>query len=149
MEHPAEPDRARAARFFEEQLPAVVRERGDLFDHIQGSLAVFVDGTGAWTVSFGAYAAKDAVRSGADLDADCVAVFSTPMFAALLDGVVEDSRPVVIGDVKLLERLGSLLQEPQRGPVQARLSIRTSTGTSAGTSARMKPEKRHPNSDEE
>lgn len=114
-------DNARILRFFDELLPLVVELRADLFDRVKGTLAVFVDGTGQWTVSFGDHTREDAINEGADLDADCVAVFSTPMFLALLDGKLEGT-PVVIGDTRLVEKLGQLLQEPARGGVGARIT---------------------------
>ncbi len=114
-----DPERVRG--FFDELLPAVVALRGDLFDRVRGTLALFVEGTGSWTVAFGDHASDKAVNEGADFDADCVAVFSTPMFIALLDGRI-DGTPVCVGDTSLVEKLGQLLREPARGGVGARIT---------------------------
>lgn len=120
------PAATRAAQFFEELLPVAVEMRAEVFDRVHGSLALFVEGSGSWTICFGDHAAPGAIVEGASFEADCVAVFSTPMFTALLDGKVEGT-PVVIGDDSLIEKLGQLLQEPARGGLGARLMNTTTS----------------------
>ena len=65
-ESPASPSGAidpteRTARFFEEVLPLVVLMRPELFERSPGSLAVFVDGVGDWTVNYGDSTSPDAI----------------------------------------------------------------------------------------
>jgi hypothetical protein len=67
MTEPTEPERVH--RFFDELLPAVVALRAGLFDRVKGTLALFVEGTGSWTVAFGDHASAKAVNEGADFDA--------------------------------------------------------------------------------
>jgi hypothetical protein len=58
------------------------------------------------------------------LEADLVLVWGVPSFLRLLDGDTSDPaavRPVLLGDRKLLGRLGSLLLPPTGGGVGARL----------------------------
>lgn len=113
-------DRVRA--FFSEQLPWLIAKRKDLFDRVQGSLALFVEGAGCWTIQFGKHDSTEALREDATFESDCVAVFSVPSFVALLDGKSSAQEPALIGDAKLLSRLGQLLIEPARGQLGARLS---------------------------
>lgn len=109
--------------FFDEQLPGVIRGRGELFQASQGRVSIQVQEVGAWTIRFGDAAADDAITNELELDADLVLVFSPASFANILSGSVQNQqeRPVVLGDLKLLERLGSLMLPTARGGIGARL----------------------------
>jgi len=115
---------ARVRAFFDIALPAVIALRNELFDRAQGSLSLLVEGAGGWCVRFGDHTSSDAVVEDPSLDADCVAIFTTPSFVTLLDGKRPDDVPVVMGDTSLLERLGQLLIEPAKGGLGARLAAR-------------------------
>lgn len=112
---------ARVRAFFEVQLPRRIAERGALFDQVQGTLALFIEGAGAWTIGFGDHQSPQALTAEADFDRDCVTVFSVDGFDALLDGRSDGPEPVLIGDDRLLARLGQLLIAPTRGVLGARL----------------------------
>ncbi len=107
----------RIAHLFETVLPAALQQSGPT----PGSVAVLVEGAGAWTVRLG----EARVERDVDLDADCTAVFTLAAFRALLDGErrPDKTRPVaLVGDPRMLERLGALLVPAQRGGVAARLA---------------------------
>jgi hypothetical protein len=115
-------DLAPAASFFTSTLPRLMALRADVFDRLSGTLSIGVHGVGDWTITFGDHRRPDAVRAESSLDADCVAVFTPAGFDALLAGRAE--RPVaMLGEPKLLARLGQLLQEPARGALGARLAL--------------------------
>lgn len=114
-------DSMRVREFFEGALPALIDLRAEAFDRASGSLALHVDGTGAWTLHFGDHQSATALVEEVSLDADCVAVFSTPAFALLLDGKPPAPAPVILGDEGMLQQLGQLLQGPAKGGLGARL----------------------------
>jgi len=107
---------------FEDQLPRLIARRSDLFDAVRGAIVVMVHGVGGWRISFGDHTHPEALTRAVDLEGDCVAVFSIGGFSALLDGQGGGQTPVVLGDARLLSRLGQLMVEPSRGPLGARLS---------------------------
>lgn len=109
--------------FFEEKLPSVIRGRPDLFLSSQGNISIQVQNVGAWTLRFGDAHADDAITSEFDIEADLLLVFSAPSMAAILAGSAqnEHEKPIVFGDLKLLERLGSLMLPAAKGGVGARL----------------------------
>lgn len=113
---------ARVQAFFAEQLPWLIRERADLFNKIGGELALFVEGAGCWTVRFGKHDSPDALRPDATFESDCVTVFSVESFLSLLDGTADGQQTVMLGDGRLLSRLGQLMIEPGRGQLGARLN---------------------------
>lgn len=115
-------DPARVQAFFAEQLPWLIRERADLFNKMSGELAVFVEGAGCWTVRFGKHDSPDALRPDATFESDCVTVFSVESFVALLDGHGDGQQTVMLGDGRLLSRLGQMMIEPARGQLGARLN---------------------------
>lgn len=112
----------RIRALFEEHLPQVIQQRADLFDAVRGTLVLMVQGVGGWALRFGNHRDKDALGPASSLDGDCVAVFSTTAFAELLEGRTGGTPPVVIGEARLLARLGQLLIVPARGPLAARLN---------------------------
>lgn len=114
------PDRIRT--FFDVQLPKLIAHRGDVFDLMKGSLAVFVEGAGCWTINFGDHASANALQRDATFESDCVTVFSVDGFIAVLDGRTDGQAPVMIGDGRLLSKLGQLMIEPARGLLGARLN---------------------------
>ncbi len=113
---------ARVLAFFEEQLPWLIQKRRDLFDRVSGTLSLFVEGAGAWRIRFGDHQSPDALTADADFDSDCVTVFSVAGFVAMLDGRAPTQEPAMIGDARLLSRLGQLMIEPARGQLGVRLS---------------------------
>jgi hypothetical protein len=115
--------KARVIRFFEGELPAIIAARGELFDRSQGSIACHIEGAGAWQIHFGDRRAPNAVEAGATLDAQLVAVWAAEAFARMLEqeGSLADFRPIVLGDIRLLSRLGALLQPAAKGGVGARM----------------------------
>jgi hypothetical protein len=110
--------------FFDDALPALIARRPTFFDAANGTISVTVQGAGAWTLTFGDHRATDAVKPGLDLDADLLVAWSEAQFQTLLDGEgsADNLEPVAIGDVKLLGRLGGLLQPPAKGGLGARLA---------------------------
>lgn len=124
MSHSANDDCSRVEGFFTETLPALISAQPAAWRGTRGVLSVIVEGAGSWTLTFGAAPGQAVVDAG-DPDADCVAVWTVPAFAALLAGATELSaiRPAaVIGDEKLLARLGALLIPGRKGGVSARLA---------------------------
>ncbi len=115
---------ARVRALFEEQLPRLIARRADLFDAVRGTLTVFVEGAGAWSIQFGDHTRADAITPATGFEGDGIAAFSVAGFVALLDGAPSAQAPVVMGDARLLSRLGQLMLEPARGPLGARLSHR-------------------------
>jgi hypothetical protein len=118
-------DRELVEGFFQEQLPRAISAQRDLFARTQGVLTVIVEGAGSWTIAFGDPDAEELVMDNGDPDADCVAVWTLEAFAALLRGeqAIDVIRPAaVIGDEKLLSRLGTLLLPAQKGGLGARLA---------------------------
>ena len=110
------------AEFFGTRLPAALKANA-AFKTSKGTLAIIVEGAGSWTVQLGNVAAP--VLDDVDDDADCIAIWTVPAFEALLEGARDHSLiapTAVVGDEKLLARLGSLLQPAQRGGVGARLA---------------------------
>lgn len=109
--------------FFEEKLPGVIRGRPELFVASQGNISIQVQDVGAWTIRFGDANAEDAIRDEFDLEADLLLVCSAPSMAAILAGNAqnEHAKPIIFGDLKLLERLGSLMLPAAKGGVGARL----------------------------
>lgn len=116
---PGSGDRARVERFFARDLPATLAEHGA--QKLKGTIAILVEGAGSWTLRLDTHEIVDE----ADPDADLLCVWTLTSFNKLLDGEKDLAaiRPVaLVGDEKLLGRLGSLLVPPQRGGVNARLS---------------------------
>jgi hypothetical protein len=110
----------REAERFMAALPEVAR--GGRAVAGAGTLALFVQDAGAWTVDFGgARTGRLEVRAGASLDADCVLVLGREDFDRLLGGEAP-RRPVVQGDPALVSALGRVLTAPVRGALGARLS---------------------------
>lgn len=116
------------ARFFDEELPAAIELSAQAFAQTQGALTIIVEGAGSWTVTFGDASSPTAIVDEADIDADCIAVWTAERFAALLGARPGNAdapvRPIaMVGEVRLLERLGKLLISPRaRGGVGARLA---------------------------
>ncbi len=116
-------------RFFEELLPAVIQQRARAFGETQGALTIIVEGVGSWTVTFGDARSPAAVIDEADTEADCIAVWAKEAFAALLGSssqpphAAEVGPIAVLGEIKLLGRLGALLVAPtRRGLLSPRLA---------------------------
>lgn len=116
-------------RFFEELLPELIRQRARTFAQTQGALTIMVEGVGSWTVTFGDARSPTAVVDEADTEADCIVVWGKEPFAALLGATEAELRPsesgpiAVVGEIKLLARLGSLLDvATARGELSPRLS---------------------------
>lgn len=110
------------AEFFGTRLPAALKAN-TAFQTSKGTLAIIVEGAGSWTVQLGNVGAP--VLDDVDDDADCIAIWTVAAFEALLEGAREHALiapTAVVGDEKLLARLGSLLQPAQRGGVGARLA---------------------------
>lgn len=128
-------DNGSARDYFERTLPALIQERRALFDRFGGTLTVYVEGEGAWTVRFGDHRAPNALTREGDLDADCVASFSGPGFSRVLEGTA-DAPPAVIGDPKLLARLGQISTTPGRGALGARLAANDTHNASSNRSIR-------------
>ena len=108
--------------FFTEKLPRALKASPG-FAGSKGTLAIIVEGAGSWTVRFGDV--DEPVLDDADAESDCIAVWMAPAFEALLTGRrdLDVIRPsAVVGDVRLLARLGSHLQPTQKGGVGARLA---------------------------
>jgi hypothetical protein len=106
--------------FFGRAVPAAIVARKDLFDRVQGTLALHVDGAGCWKVSFGDHAADDALLEEATMDADCICVFSTASFARVLEGKQPEPSPFVMGEETLIEQFGQLFVPPAKGGLGAR-----------------------------
>ncbi|MCC7072758.1 MAG: hypothetical protein IT383_15635 [Deltaproteobacteria bacterium] len=104
-------------RFFDELLPAAIETRSRRFAQIQGALTIMVEGVGSWTVTFGDARSPTAIVDEADTDADCIVVWAKDAFASLLGAPVRElARPelgpiAVVGEIALLSRLGSLLDD--------------------------------------
>ena len=118
-----EDGRARVVRFFEEQLPQVIAGQPSLFDAGGGVVSVFIDGAGGWTIRFGDHAAADVITPRPTLEADLIVTWRLDGFVHLLEGEADapDVKPVSIGDLRLLKRLGSLMMPALGGGVGARL----------------------------
>jgi hypothetical protein len=114
------PAALRTRAFFDEDLPRLMAARAELFNQQHGVLSVIVEGVGAWTLRFGDHAAEGALTPGAVLDGDLLLGFDAECFVRLLEGDA-GVRPVVLGDARLLERLGRLLLPAARGGLGARL----------------------------
>ena len=112
-----------AQRFFDEMLPAIIETRSEAFTQGgEGRISVVVHPIGAWTLNFGATADRSAVVPELDFDADLVVTWTESQFIRLLAGErCEDLTPLYLGDLKLLGRLGALLQPPARGGLGARM----------------------------
>jgi hypothetical protein len=107
--------------FFAWRLPRSLKGNPGLAGD-PGTLAIIVDGAGSWTVRFGN--ATEPVVDDADAESDCIAVWMRPAFEALLKGSreVDVVRPsAVVGDERLLVRLGAHLRPVHKGGVAARL----------------------------
>jgi hypothetical protein len=110
------------AEFFGTRLPAALKSSPG-FKSSKGTLAIIVEGAGSWTVQLGNVGAP--VLDDVDDDADCIAIWTVSAFEALLEGARDHSLiapTAIVGDEKLLARLGSFLQPAQRGGVGARLA---------------------------
>lgn len=108
--------------FFSERLPRALKASPG-FAAGKGTLAIIVEGAGSWTVRFGDV--DEPVIADADAESDCIAVWMKPGFEALLRGSrdLDVIRPsALVGDEKLLARLGTHLQPTQKGGVGARLA---------------------------
>ncbi|MCC7110902.1 MAG: hypothetical protein IT382_16535 [Deltaproteobacteria bacterium] len=118
----------RVARFFDEQLPAAIAISARTFAQTQGALTLIIEGAGSWTVTFGDASSPAALVDEADIDADCISVWTAESFAALLDAKPgrgqKGLRPLaLLGETRLLGRLGALLgPRSTHGGVGARLS---------------------------
>lgn len=118
----------RVARFFDEQLPAAIAISARTFAQTQGALTLIIEGVGSWTVTFGDASSPAALVDEADIDADCISVWTAESFAALLDArPARDPtalRPLaLLGETRLLARLGALLRDQRQAPgVGARLA---------------------------
>ncbi|MBI1945195.1 MAG: hypothetical protein HYS27_05840 [Deltaproteobacteria bacterium] len=102
-------------RFFDDVLPDLIRQRARTFGQTQGALTIMVEGVGSWTVTFGDARSPTAIVDEADTEADCIVVWAKDAFATLLGTPApsvppSESGPIaVVGEIKLLARLGSLL----------------------------------------
>ena len=106
---------------FFEKLPMVIEAQKAAFEGSQGALGLIIEGAGSWTIHFGDAAADNAVDDDVDADADCLAIWTAADFAALLGG--EARKPnAIVGDEKLLGRLGSLMLPAAKGALGARLA---------------------------
>lgn len=103
------------------RLPMIIEVQKAVFNRAQGSLGVIVEGAGSWTITFGDAAAETALLEEVDVEADCLAVWTVAGFAGLLQGEV-NAPNAIIGDEKLLQKLGALLQPAARGGLGARLA---------------------------
>ena len=110
-------------RFFSDALPAVIEMRAALFDRAQGRVCIIVHGVGAWTITFGDHKSPTALVPALELEADLVCTWSADQFDLLLSGNASDPeqlKPIALGDVRLLQKVGNLLQPPAKGGVGAR-----------------------------
>lgn len=108
--------------FFGTRLPSALRA-SPAFKAARGSLAIIVEGAGSWTVQLGNVTVP--VIDDVDDDADCIAIWTVPSFEKLLEGERNHeliAPSALVGEEKLLVRLGSMLQPAQRGGVGARLA---------------------------
>lgn len=118
----------RVAHFFDEQLPAAIALSPQAFGQTQGALTIIVEGAGSWTITFGDASSPAAVVDEADIDADCIAVWTVDAFARLLDARAGQEpnalRPIaLVGEARLLSRLGALFPKARaKGGVGARLA---------------------------
>lgn len=119
----------RVRALFDEALPRRIVERGELYDRVQGTLSIFVEGAGSWCLRFGDHQHPDALTAPGSFESDAVVVFTVARFVALLDGDAQAAPTVALGDTTLLGRLGQLLLEPTRGALGARLYGPASTRT--------------------
>lgn len=110
---------ARCRQFFQDQLPRVLVSRAALLKADRGAVCFMIQGAGAWTLSFGVDADAALVEE-ANLEVPCVAAFSAAAFCDLLDGNAPSAAPVVMGDAKLLSRMGALFLPQAKGGVTAR-----------------------------
>lgn len=111
--------------FFEIALPEIIKAQQRLFDAVDGSICIVVNGVAGWTVRFGDHTSELALTETMDLDADLIATWSEPSFTKLIQesyGDVSEVTPIVIGDEKLLRRFATLLQPAARGGLGAQLA---------------------------
>ncbi len=113
--------RARVTAFFHEQLPLLIDAQRAAFAKSKGSLGVIVEGAGSWTITFGDADSDDALIDEVDVEADCLAVWTVDAFMSVLDGKAEKPQ-ALIGDEKLIGRLGALMVPAQKGALGARLA---------------------------
>lgn len=123
------PAAERVRAMFDEALPRRIAERAELYDRVQGTLSIFVEGAGSWCVRFGDHRHPEALTTAGSFESDAVVVFTVASFVALLDGDASSAPTVALGDTTLLGRLGQLLLEPTRGALGARLYGPASTRT--------------------
>lgn len=112
--------------FFGSRLPEALKANA-AFKTCKGTVAIIVEGAGSWTVQLGNVKCPvvDDIDVDSDDEADLICIWTVPAFEALLAGSrnLDDIAPTaLIGDEKLLVRLGSLLQPAQKGGVGARLA---------------------------
>ena len=114
--------RSTVRRFFERQLPALLRQNRGVLASSTGTIAFVIDGVGDWTVRLGAPDLADAVVEETCFRADLTLMFSASAFAALLEGVapIPGRGFAMSGDAKLLRRLSRVLPATSGGIVAAR-----------------------------
>ena len=126
---PERSGRDEVQRFFGELLPKAVVHGAEKFLAQDGSIAIAVPPHGQWTVRFGSL--TEPVRAGFDPAADLRAWFGPAAFGAFVQGTLDVERALsarrirLAGDIKLLERLGFLL-EVGGSPLQTLLALRGS-----------------------
>ena len=108
---------SRHFKLYHVQPGAVLFHEGDARDF----MAIVVEGAGSWTITFGDAGSDDVIIDDVDVDADCIAVWTVAGFTDILKGGA--TRPsAIVGDEKLLSRLGTLMLPAQRGVLGARLA---------------------------
>ena len=114
-----------ATSFFERILPSKLRESGAAYRAVSGTICFVIFGEGTWTVTFGCRDVAKAVRREAlCLDGDLVAGFRPDVFARFLSGqsIEAEKGCYFDGDLRLLEKLGRLLNPAAQGVLGIRSS---------------------------
>jgi len=135
----------RVTAFFHEQLPNLIERQRELFATSRGSLGVIVEGAGSWTITFGDADSDDALTDEVDVEADCLAIWTVPAFVAVLDGNAEKPAAIV-GDERLLGRLGTLMLPTQKGALGGRLTFEAQPAATDDVDPSAPPKKPEPRS---
>lgn len=109
--------------FFEKILPAKLLASSSAYRALSGKICFVIYGVGTWTVTFGRSDPSMAVeRQSVSFDGDLVAGFRPDVFENFLSGVevVPEKGCYFEGDIRLLEKLGRLIQPAAQGVVSFR-----------------------------
>jgi hypothetical protein len=110
------------AAFFEEAIPALARERPEVFGAARGRVCVREKGGRSWTVALGD--ADVPVTTAGDVDAELVLSFTAGALEAFVGGTLDVEEAVAQGevaydgDIELLVKLGYLLSGARRDPAR-------------------------------